>query len=177
MIIAVDFDGTIVKNAYPDIGAPIENAVKALRYFKEQGHTIIINSCRADYYADEMTHYLLYNDIPFDFINENDPKRTSQYGGDTRKISADIYIDDKNIFCHSIDWNEIMREVDRIDAKKRADILCPKCAHFVGLDKKSIEGDIIERVILLGIYCDCSERTYFVCPAIECEKFEKVKEE
>ncbi len=175
MIIAVDFDGTIVENAYPEVGKPMKNAVKALRYFKEQKHTIIINSCRAGDYLDDMTHYLLYNDIPFDFINENDPKRTSQYGSDTRKISADIYIDDKNIFCHSIDWDEIMREVDRIDVHKRYDILCPKCAHFVKAIKRPIEGDAIGRVILCSVYCDCIEN--LVCPAIECGKFEKVKEE
>lgn len=108
MIIAVDFDGTIVENAYPEIGAPIEDAAEALHFFKEEGHTIIINSCRAGIYADNMKQWLIDNDIPFDFINENDPKRTAQYGGDTRKISADVYIDDKNIFCTRINWFNIM---------------------------------------------------------------------
>ena len=177
MIIAVDFDGTIVENKYPNIGREIPGAASALHHFKKFGHTIIINTCRAGEYLEQAKSYLIGHDIPFDFINENDPKRIAQYGGDTRKISADVYIDDKNIFCRSIEWCEIMREVDRIDAKKRADILCPKCAHFVGLDKKSIEDDIVKRVILLGIYCNYAEGTHSVCPAIECERFEKVKEE
>lgn len=177
MIIAVDFDGTIVKNAYPGIGAPMKDAAEALRYFKKRGHTIIINSCRAGNYVDDMRQYLLYNGIPFDFINENDPKRTAQYGGDTRKISADVYIDDKNIFCRSIEWCEIMQEVDRIDAQKNTNCLCLKCTHFDGVNKQVKNDDIFKRVILLGIYCRHSTHKHSVYPAIECERFEKRKEE
>lgn len=119
MIIAVDFDGTIVENAYPEIGEPMKGAREALQYFREEGHTIIINSCRAGIYADNMRRWLKSRMFHFDFINENDPKRTAQYGGDTRKISADIYIDDKNVFCRSINWFDIMAEVDRLACEKQ----------------------------------------------------------
>lgn len=119
MIIAVDFDGTIVENAYPEIGEPMKGAREALQYFREEGHTIIINSCRAGIYADNMRKWLKSRMFHFDFINENDPKRTAQYGGDTRKISADIYIDDKNVFCRSINWFDIMAEVERLACEKQ----------------------------------------------------------
>lgn len=45
-----------------------------------------------------------------DYVNENAPDRIQQYGGDTRKISADFYIDDK-IVGEQIDWLKICREI------------------------------------------------------------------
>lgn len=97
MIIAVDFDGTIVENKYPEIGDPIPGAIQTLQAWKARGHTIIINSCRSGVHQAQMEAWLIRNHVAHDYINENDPARTEQYGSDCRKISADIYIDDHNI--------------------------------------------------------------------------------
>lgn len=99
MIIAVDFDGTIVENAYPEIGEPLPGAIETLQAWKQRGHTIIINSCRAGAYQAQMEAWLVRNNVAHDYINENAPERIAQYGCDCRKISADIYIDDKNVEC------------------------------------------------------------------------------
>lgn len=97
MHIAVDFDGTIVENKYPGIGDPIPGAIQTLQAWKARGHTIIINSCRSGVHQAQMEAWLIRNHVAHDYINENDPARTEQYGSDCRKISADIYIDDHNI--------------------------------------------------------------------------------
>lgn len=97
MIISVDFDGTIVENKYPEIGDPIPGAIETLQAWKARGHTIIINSCRSGVHQAQMEAWLIRNHVAHDYINENDPARTEQYGSDCRKISADIYIDDHNI--------------------------------------------------------------------------------
>lgn len=47
MIISIDFDGTIVRERWPDIGSPLPGALAAIRKLHAAGHTIIINSCRA----------------------------------------------------------------------------------------------------------------------------------
>lgn len=97
MIIAVDFDGTIVENAYPEIGEPLPGAIETLQAWKQRGHTIIINSCRAGAYQAQMEAWLVRNHVAHDYINENAPERIAQYGSDCRKISADIYIDDHDV--------------------------------------------------------------------------------
>lgn len=97
MIIAVDFDGTIVENKYPEIGDPIPGAIGILQAWKARGHTIIINSCRSGVHQAQMEAWLIRNHVAHDYINENDPARTEQYGSDCRKISADIYIDDHDV--------------------------------------------------------------------------------
>ncbi len=98
MIIAVDFDGTIIEdNAYPDMGSMIPGADKALRQWKKDGHIIIMNSCRTGRYEADAVDFMLDNGIPFDYFNCNHPMQIEFYKMDSRKISADIYIDDKQL--------------------------------------------------------------------------------
>ena len=108
MHIAVDFDGTIVENKYPEIGDPIQGAIQTLQAWKARGHTIIINSCRSGVHQAQMEAWLIRNHVAHDYINENDPARTEQYGSDCRKISADIYIDDHDVGMISPSGNFIM---------------------------------------------------------------------
>lgn len=96
MIIAIDFDGTIVTNKYPGVGELMTNAKETINeLFKE--HAIIINTCRAGEHLEACKAFLRENSINYHFINENASIRINQYGTDTRKVSADLYVDDKNI--------------------------------------------------------------------------------
>lgn len=113
MIISIDFDGTIVREKWPDIGAPLPGALSAIRRLHAAGHTIIINSCRVGAPEDRMREWLAEHLTGcVDYINENHPLRVTEYGGDSRKISADIYIDDKGIYCSEIKWHEILEEIE-----------------------------------------------------------------
>jgi hypothetical protein len=96
-IIAIDFDGVIVTDMYPDIGPAIPGAIEAIRELHEHGYCIIINSCRARVEEQEMKDWIRDHDIPVCCINENCRERIWKYRTDCRKISADVYIDDKNI--------------------------------------------------------------------------------
>ena len=97
MIIAVDFDGTLHDGEYPNIGEPLKDAVTVMRQLHDEGHTLIIWSCRAGAAYDEMIRWLEGMEIPFDCVNEQDPDNMAAYGNDTRKVYADVYIDDHNI--------------------------------------------------------------------------------
>jgi len=99
--IAIDFDGTIVVSDYPKIGRLMTNAKETINKWYSQGHIISINTCRAEAFLDDCKSFLADNDIKYHFINENDPALVEMYGMDTRKMSADIYFDDKAIggFC------------------------------------------------------------------------------
>ena len=120
MLISIDFDGTIVREAWPDIGSPLPGALAAIRKLHAAGHTIIINSCRAGAPEQAMKHWLAEHlDGCIDYINENDPERCARFGGDTRKISADLYIDDKNIFADGIHWTEILYEIRKRQLAQR----------------------------------------------------------
>lgn len=109
MIISVDFDGTIVTQNYPRIGKLLPNAKEVIREWHAKGHKIIINTCRINSQLEDARKFLIEHNIPFDAINENLPERIAYFKGDMRKISADVYIDDRGLFTKKIDWLEIKR--------------------------------------------------------------------
>lgn len=94
-IIAVDFDGTLCEDKYPDIGAPITSVIAYIKERKAAGDIIILWTCRVGQYLDNAVEWCKQQGITFDYINQNAPEKIGRYGGDTRKISADEYIDDK----------------------------------------------------------------------------------
>lgn len=109
-ILAIDFDGTIVEEGYPDIGKEKKNAKLVINALYKLGFTIIINTCRAGEHEINARKFLQERGIMYHYINENCPTRIERYDTDSRKISADLYIDDKNIW-HNDDWLAIYQEV------------------------------------------------------------------
>ena len=95
MIIAVDFDGTIVEHAYPKIGKPIPFAIETLIQLQREGHRIILWSVREGHLLQEALDYCAERGLHFFAANENYPHedRTTT----SRKLMADIFIDDRNL--------------------------------------------------------------------------------
>ena len=108
MILAIDFDGTIVKNSWPDIrkAEVIPEAQEAIQLLHDAGYLIIIWSCREGKDKEYAKIILTNNDIPFDFFNENPRVCIEEYNNDPRKIGADWYIDDKNFGKWT--WEEVL---------------------------------------------------------------------
>ncbi len=109
MIIAVDFDGVLCENRWPDIGRPNIKMIDRLKELQWQGHTLILWTCRTDndfkdYKRHDEVRHLLTEAVEwckdfgltFDYVNENSEENVSIYKNDCRKIYANIYIDDQN---------------------------------------------------------------------------------
>lgn len=116
MIIAVDFDGTLHTGQWPAIGQPATDAEKVMRKFKEDGHYLIIWTCREGERQTEAINWLLENGIPFDRINDHESGSIEKYGSASRKVYAHLYIDDKQVFGLPA-WAEIYRYANELDAK------------------------------------------------------------
>ena len=97
MIIAVDFDGTLHTSEWPEIGNPALGAVEVMRRLKDDGHYLIVWTCREGKYRYDMYDWLVKQGIPFDAINDNNSNLAKGFGYNARKIYADIYIDDHNL--------------------------------------------------------------------------------
>jgi len=95
MTIAVDFDGTIVEHEYPKIGKPVPFALDVLKRLKNEGHTLILWTVRDGKLLTEAVDYCEKNGLTFYAVNQNHPEEENLEG--SRKISTDIYIDDRNI--------------------------------------------------------------------------------
>lgn len=92
-IFAIDFDGTIVREVFPGIGAPVPGAIEWLKRAKAEGHTIILYTCREGPTLEPAIQYLRSNGVEFDLVNENPPHLIARYG-DCRKITCDFLFDD-----------------------------------------------------------------------------------
>jgi hypothetical protein len=120
--IAVDFDGTIVDHAYPAIGKEKLFAFRTLKELEKMGARLILWTFRAGKELDEAVEFCRKNGIEFYAVNRNYPEEVYNETI-SRKIDADIYIDDKNIGGFP-GWSEIWQmlnpfELQQMEAEKR----------------------------------------------------------
>jgi hydroxymethylpyrimidine pyrophosphatase-like HAD family hydrolase len=105
LIIAVDFDGTIVEDAYPQIGKPMIFAFETLKKLQEKGHRLILWTYRSGSKLDDAVRFCEENGVHFYAVNKSFAEET--YNNDmSRKIHADLFIDDRNIGGF-LGWGEI----------------------------------------------------------------------
>lgn len=96
LILAVDFDGTIVEDAYPGIGKPMIFAFDTLKRLQKHGYRLILWTFRKGKHLDEAVEFCRKNGVEFYAINNSFPEEDHDPTV-SRKIHADIFIDDRNI--------------------------------------------------------------------------------
>ena len=97
MIIACDFDGTIVTHEYPRIGKPIPFAIQTLKKLQEEDHhQIILWTVREGALLQEALDYCKSKGLEFYAVNSNYPEEEPAHGT-ARKLVADLWIDDRNL--------------------------------------------------------------------------------
>jgi hypothetical protein len=94
-IIAVDFDGTLCENKWPKIGEPNDEIIDYLKSQKRQGVKIILWTCRIEDRLANAVRWGKEHGLEFDAVNENVPEAIELFGGDSRKVFAHEYIDDR----------------------------------------------------------------------------------
>lgn len=94
-IIAVDFDGTLCENKWPQIGAPNVDLILYLLERKLQGSKLILWTCRTGAKLDKAVYWCAQCGLLFDAVNENLPETIRRFDGESRKIFAHEYIDDR----------------------------------------------------------------------------------
>ena len=96
-VIAIDFDGVLCTDKYPEIGEPNETVIQEAKTLRETGKHLeaAVEACRGW-------------GLEFDAINENPQFRIDLYGGsDPRKIGADEYWDDKAVYVGTGQWRRL----------------------------------------------------------------------
>ncbi len=98
MIIAVDFDGTIVEHRYPAIGKEMPFAIEVLKKLQEEQHKLILWSVREGKLLDEALEFCRERGLEFYAVNRDYPEETEDANRHfSRKLKADIFIDDRNL--------------------------------------------------------------------------------
>ncbi len=114
-LIAIDFDGTIVEDKYPDIGKPLIFAFETMKKMQEDGHRLVLWTYRKGKRLDEAVEFCKKNGIEFYAVNKNFVEE--DYTPDVpRKLKADIFIDDRNIGGF-IGWGRIYQILNGEDVE------------------------------------------------------------
>ena len=132
MTIAVDFDGTIVKHKYPEIGEEIPFAVETLKELQKEQHRIILWSVREGALLDEAVQWCHERGLDFYAVNRDYPEETTENNPHfSRKLKVDIFIDDRNLgglpdwgtiyrmISEKKTWEDLLHEPQTAQPKKR----------------------------------------------------------
>lgn len=111
MNIAVDFDGTIVTHEYPNIGKELPFAIETLRQLQRDGHKIILWSVREGQLLEEAIEWCRARGLEFYASNKDYPEETRQDKHYSRKLKAELFIDDRNLGGLP-DWGTIYRMIN-----------------------------------------------------------------
>lgn len=95
-IYAIDFDGTIVRNKWPEIGEPNAAIIHFVRTLQEKGDKWILYTMREGDKLQEALKFLEEHELKPDAVNDNLPELIKAFGSNPRKVYADVYIDDHN---------------------------------------------------------------------------------
>ena len=113
MLIAVDFDGTIVEHKYPEIGEEIPFATDTLKMLIKDRHQLILWTVREGKLLEEAIQWCKARGVEFYAINkdfpEEDVTKNPQY---SRKLKVEMFIDDRNLGGLP-DWGSIYRMITR----------------------------------------------------------------
>lgn len=111
MIIALEFDGVIVEDAFPRIGEEKPFAFDTLKKLRKRGHTLILWSRRTGKSLDEAVEFCRQNGMEFYAVNKSYPEE--ELDNDvSRKVNAELFIDNR-MQTDLPDWGAIYQMIKR----------------------------------------------------------------
>ena len=113
MLIAVDFDGTIVEHKYPAIGKELPFAIETLKKLQSERHKLILWSVREGQLLDDAIAFCRDRGFEFYAVNRDYPEEEKgQNNHFSRKLKVDLFIDDRNLGGLP-DWGMIYEMVSK----------------------------------------------------------------
>jgi hypothetical protein len=123
MTIAVDFDGTIVEHRYPKIGEEIPFATETLKILVQERHKLILWTVREGELLEEAIEWCRQRGVFFYSVNKDYPEEEKSHNGFSRKLKADLFIDDRNLGGLP-DWGTIYQMIH--EQKPYEPVLCDR---------------------------------------------------
>ena len=109
MLIAVDFDGTIVTHKYPAIGEEIPFAVDTLKMLRQDGHKLILWSVREGELLDAAVQWCHERGLEFYAVNRDYPEETTDNNPHfSRKLKVDVIY---QMIKNRHTWNDVVDEI------------------------------------------------------------------
>lgn len=123
--LAIDFDGTIVEDAYPGIGKPKIFAFETLKKLQAEGYRLILWTYRHGKPLDEAVEFCRKNGIEFYAVNSSFEGEMFDHNEASRKLDADLFIDDRNLGGFP-GWGEVYNIIkDKIEFRVEGNEVLP----------------------------------------------------
>ena len=117
MVIAIDFDGTIVEDAYPEIGDPKIFAFETLKEMQKEHNQLILWTSREGDELEEAVDFCRKNGVQFYAVNNSYPEE--KYDENiSRKINCEVFVSHKNI-GGLMGWGETWQEIKKISGEDK----------------------------------------------------------
>lgn len=162
-IIAVDFDGCLFTNKFPEIGEPIFEVINALKKEIADGARAILWTCRRDHWLDAALIACEQVDLTFDCVNDNLEETKSWMDGDSRKIFAHEYWDDRAVrMPHSGEVSDGYHTFNELYHHRAVlfATLCNLYPHRTWKSKLHHDGTMYDNMFICGIETDEGSATY-----------------
>mgnify|MGYP003245409565 CR=1 FL=1 len=119
MIIAVDFDGTIVEHRYPEIGKEIPFAIDTLKMLQKEGHRLILWSVREDELLNEAVEFCRQRGLEFYAVNTNYPEEQTghQYFSRKRLSTRSLTSHTTRSPSHTTSWRSLSKRENFLSRK------------------------------------------------------------
>ena len=111
-LIAVDFDDTICFGNNEDDPSKSTytfdmNAIRIIKDFQKRGGSVILWTCRSGKSLTRAVDELAGIGFHPDYVNEDHIRTIAKWGNSSKKVYADLYIDEKNHIDRKVDWDQI----------------------------------------------------------------------
>jgi len=181
-IIAVDFDGTLVTNKYPDIGEPIAKNITKLKKEMENNAKVILWTNRCGKYLEEAIAFCDLYEIKLAAVNENLPEVIEEWATDCRKVFAHEYWDDKGVYTSEKDIGDFSDGYHTFNElyHHRAVLFSVICNLYPRMAWKSVkhhDGTMYEGMFIVGFDTPSGQATYHydICPYWDIFKVQEVE--
>ena len=144
-IIAVDFDGTLCTNKWPEIGDPNLPLIEYLKKQQNLGNKVILWTCRTENLLVDAIAWCASYGLYFNEVNRNVSEVINKMDGDSRKIFAHEYIDDR-----AVSLDEFKVNADREKAKELVNTISAASRSLINLNRQAmIDSKIYKDVSIL----------------------------
>lgn len=114
-IIAIDFDGCLCKNKWPEIGTENKETIRRAQEERMAGSKLILWTCRRGVQLEEAVTWCKERGLVFDAVNEPVPEMIEQYGKEfSRKVYATEYWDDRAVVMPLTDIQGLNRFAEEV---------------------------------------------------------------
>ncbi len=175
-VIAIDFDGCLCKERFPEVGEPNWEVINEAKRLQKSGACLILWTCRQGEPLEAAVEACRSWGLEFDAVNENPKFMIDLFGNDCRKVGADEYWDDRSVWMGGEpgDWRSVRGATISIRSREKIrtfinDAMRPEIERLINRDDAlgAVGSPNREYGNLATLLMECLEQMEFLMAMID----------